>query len=315
MHDDIHPQIQEILSQMAALGIPKLQTLSTSAARELMEATAAARQENYPPPAIAEVENLSTGAGYGHVPVRVYRSSPEANAPAIIFFHGGGHVIGSLDSYDTVARFLALRTGTTLISVDYRMAPEHPFPAATDDCYDATRWVNDNADRLRIDKSKLVVCGDSAGGNLAAVVALMARDSADITLSAQVLVYPVIDYRGGTASSERYGSGYGVLETETVAWFMDRYLPDATQRDDWRACPRNAASHSRLPPALFIMAECDVLYDEGTAYAAQLKEAGVPVEQTDYRGMTHGFFNYLGLVDDAENAHQRIADYLSELWP
>lgn len=314
MPEDVKPQVQALLDQMDALGIPKIHYISTEAARNLMETTARARLEDYPAPDVLEVENASTGAGYGHVPVRIYRTTDDKKAPVIVFYHGGGHVIGGLDSYDTVSRFVALKTGCTLVSVDYRMAPEFPFPAAVDDCYDATRWVADHARKLRVDRSRLAVCGDSAGGNLAAAVAIMARDNDHFDISAQVLVYPVTDYRGGTPSHGLYGSGYGAVESETVEWFMERYLPDPAMRDDWRACPHNAASHAGLPPTLILTAECDVLRDEAIQYAEQLTAAEVPVDYVQYEGMVHGFFSYLGLIDDAEHAHETVGRYLRRIW-
>jgi len=314
MPDDVHPQIQAIIDRTVELGIPKVRNLSTQAARTLFENMSAARREDYPPPDVLKVENTSTGPGYGHVPVRIYRTSTEARAPVIVFYHGGGHVFGSLETHDTAARFLARTTGCTLVSVDYRMGPEHPFPAAVEDAYDAALWVADHADALRIDPARLAVCGDSAGGNLAAVVALMARDNAAFSISAQVLIYPVIDYRGGTPTYARYGKGYGVLEADTVSWFMERYLPDPELRGDWRATPHNAASHTDLPPALILTAECDVLREEGRDYAALLKAADVVVEHVEFRGMIHGFFGYLGLVDDAERAHLVSAQFLKTIW-
>ncbi|NRB18291.1 MAG: alpha/beta hydrolase [Rhodobacteraceae bacterium] len=314
MPDDVHPQIQAIIDRTVELGIPKVRNLSTQAARTLFENMSAARREDYPPPDVLKVENTSTGPGYGHVPVRIYRTSTEVRAPVIVFYHGGGHVFGSLETHDTAARFLARTTGCTLVSVDYRMGPEHPFPAAVEDAYDAAHWVADHADALRIDPARLAVCGDSAGGNLAAVVALMARDNAAFAISAQVLIYPVIDYRGGTPTYARYGKGYGILEADTVSWFMERYLPDPELRGDWRATPHNAASHTDLPPALILTAECDVLREEGRDYAAQLKAADVFVEHVEFRGMIHGFFGYLGLVDDAERAHVVSAQFLETIW-
>jgi acetyl esterase len=163
-----------------------------------------------------------------------------------------------------------------------------------------------------VDLKRLVVAGDSAGGNLAAVVAIMARNSGSFDIAAQVLVYPVVDYRGGTSSYDRYGEGYGVLETTTVNWFKERYILDPAQLEDWRASPAKAPSLSDLPPCLVITAECDVLHDEGEAYAAQLREAGGSAEHIDFKGMTHGFFGYLGLVDDAEAAHHAVAQFLGK---
>jgi acetyl esterase len=311
---DVHPQVRTMLEKMAELGIPKVHNLSTEAARDLVENLSAARLESYPAPEVHEVVNTTTGPRHGDVPVRIYRTSTDTDAPGIVFFHGGGHVFGSLDTHDTAARFLAHATGSTVVSVDYRMGPEYPFPAATKDAFQATRWVSAKAAELGIDPTRLAVCGDSAGGNLAAVVALMARSEGGVALAAQVLIYPVIDYRGGTPSHSRYAKGYGVLEADTVTWFMDRYLPDPDLRDDWRACPRNAPSYAGLPPAFIITAECDVLHDEGILYGEQLKAAGVVVENTNYRGMIHGFFTQLGLVDDAERAHHDIACFLSKYW-
>ena len=164
-----------------------------------------------------------------------------------------------------------------------------------------------------MDADRIAVCGDSAGGNLAAVTALHARDAA-VPVAAQALIYPVIDYRGGTPSYARYGTGYGILESETVDWFRERYLPDPTHHDDWRASPQRATSLQDLPPALVLTAECDVLADEGRAYAEALKAAGNETEHLDFAGMTHGFFGYLGLVDDAARAHRAVADFLQRTW-
>ena len=314
MPEDVHPQIQAIIDRTAELGIPSLQHLDYGAARAQAESLSAARRESYPPPEVHEVENTTTGPGYGHVPVRIYRMSSTAQPPVIVFFHGGGHVVCSLDSHDTMARFLAQTAGCTVISVDYRMAPEYPFPAAVNDCYEATHWVADHAKALRVDAGRLAICGDSAGGNLAAVVALMARDRREFTASAQVLIYPVIDYRGGTQSFKRYETGYGSLEASTVTWFMEHYLPDPLARDDWRACPANARSHSDLPPALVITAECDVLRDDGAGYAEQMKVSGVDVQHVEFQGMTHGFFGFLGLVDDATKAHETVSAFLNGVW-
>lgn len=314
MPKDVHVQIQAIIDRTNAMGIPCVQNLECSAARAQVERLSAARRETYPPPKVHEVENTTTGPGYGHVPVRIYRMSSAEQEPALVFFHGGGHVICSVDTHDTMARFLARTVGCTVISVDYRMAPEHPFPAAVEDSYDATRWVADHARALRIDAGKVAVCGDSAGANLAAVVALMACDRNECKVSAQVLVYPVIDYRGGTASFRQYAKGYGSLEADTAAWFMEHYLPVPSSRDDWRACPANASSHAGLPPALIITAECDVLRDEGVGYAEQMKTSGVDVQHVEFKGMTHGFFGFLGLVDDAASAHEVVSAFLQRVW-
>jgi acetyl esterase len=280
----------------------------------MLDQLSQSRRASYPPPPVVEVRDASTGPGFGHVPVRIYRTSTDAAAPVIVFFHGGGHVIGSLDTHDTAARFLALAAGCTVVSVDYRMGPEHPFPAAVEDCYDATRWVAAQAEALEVDPAKLVVCGDSAGGNLAAVVALLARDNAAFSVAAQALIYPVTDLAGGTASYEKYGVGYGVLEAVTVNWFKERYLRDAADLADFRASPARAKSLAGLPPALVLTAQCDVLRDEGAAYAQQMQSAGGTVEYVEFAGMIHGFFGYLGIVDDAERAHRTVAGFVQGVW-
>ncbi|MEL6998354.1 MAG: alpha/beta hydrolase [Pseudomonadota bacterium] len=314
MPDDLTPQMNAFLDKVAEAGIPKLVDLTPQQARDLMEALSAARLRDFPAPAVAYAETFSTGPGYGHVPVRVYKASNAADLPVIIYYHGGGHVIGSLEIYETLCRFLANAAGCAVVSVDYRMGPEHRFPAAAEDSYDALRWVADKAGKLGIDATRIAVSGDSAGGNLAAVVALMAREAGGPAVSAQALIYPVVDYRGGTASYDRYGAGYGILEAPTIDWFREHYFANAHDMDDWRAAPHLATSHAGLPPALVITAECDVLKDEGVAYAKQLSDAGVAVEHTDYAGVVHGFFGYLGLVDEAEQAHRRVASYLNDIW-
>ena len=314
MPKDLHPQVQVLIDRAQELGLQSLQHLDLAAARAQVEGLAQARRATYPPPEVHAVENTSTGPGYGHVPVRIYRVSDAGSAPVVVYYHGGGHVVCSLDTHDTIARFLALKVGCTLVSVDYRMGPEYPFPAGVEDSYNATRWVSDNAEALRVDPRRLAVCGDSAGANLAAVVALLARDSGDVEIAAQSLIYPVIDYRGGTGSYDRYGTGYGSLEAETVRWFMGHYLPDPALRDDWRACPANAKLDARLPPTQVLTAECDVLHDEGEAFAHQLRAAGVSVQHRDFKGLTHGFFGFLGLVDAAEEAHAEVAGFLNDTW-
>ena len=314
MPEDLTSQMNAVLDAMAEANLPRLHTLSPQQARDLIEALTAARLENYPSPEVHSVETLSTGGGYGHVPVRIYRPSDAPDLPVIVYYHGGGHVFGSLDSHDTPCRYLCREAGCAVVAVDYRMGPEHPFPAAVEDSFDALRWVSDKAALLGFDATKLVVSGDSAGGNLAAVVALMARDAGGPAISAQVPIYPVIDYRGGTPSHARYAAGYGILDKEAVDWFREYYFASAPDMDDWKAAPHLATNHAGLPQALVITAECDVLKDEGVNYARQLTDAGVTVEHVDYKGVVHGFFGYLGLVDEAEQAHAKVAEYVNRVW-
>lgn len=308
----LDPQIQVMLDRAAQLNLPKLHDLSAREARAQFDTNVQRFRDTVPPTEIARVETTSTGAGYGHVPVRIYDPQPGKVTPAIVYYHGGGHVLGGLHSHDGVVRNLAHLTGYKVVNVDYRMGPEHPFPAAVEDSFDALRWVSEQAATLNIDPSRIAVAGDSAGGNLATVAALMARDADGPQLKGQLLVYPVIDYRGGTASFSTFASGYGPLEAETVHWFMRHYLPNETDRTDWRAAPKYA-SLGGLPEACVILAECDVLHDEGRDYAQALSAAGVPTEMHTYSGVIHAFFNYAGLVDQSSAAQAQAAEFLKRV--
>lgn len=311
---EIHPQIHALLDAAAKAGIPKIADMSPDQARSVVEKMAEARRGQYPPPKVFSVKDMRTGTGYGDLPVRVYRSDDTEDAPVMVFFHGGGHVFGSLDTHDTVCRHLCRTARCTVVSVDYRMGPEHRFPAAVNDAWQATRWVAESAQALCVDPVRIAVCGDSAGGNLAAVISIMARDAGQFEISAQCLVYPITDYRGGTGSYTRYATGFGILEAASMQWFRDHYFEDAAQASDWRASPMLATSLADLPPTLMLTAGCDVLRDEGLAYANMLASAGVAVDQVTYAGMVHGFFGYLGLADETERAHAKVAEFLRKIW-
>ena len=307
---DVHPEIRAFLRQVAEAGLPSIQDLSPEAAREQFEAGMRARLAVFPAPAVASVEDRTIPGPAGAIPVRVYRDSDGADPaarPGLAWFHGGGHVIGSLDTHDAMARHLCREAGCVVVSVDYRMGPEHPFPAAVEDCVAAMRWLAEHGREIGADPGRLAVGGDSAGGNLAAVAALTARDEGGPALRHQLLVYPVTDYRCRGPSYERYARGYGTLEAESMRWFQRHYLGGPGSADDWRASPLLAADLSGLPPALVITAECDVLRDEGAAYAERLAESGTPCEHAPFPGMIHGFFGLLGIAGAAAEAHALAA--------
>jgi acetyl esterase len=270
-----------------------------------METMAASRKAETLP--VAKVENRTIPGPAGQIPVRIYWPNAEGARPAIVYYHGGGHVIGSLDSHDLVARNLCGGAEAVVVSVDYRMGPEHRFPAAVDDSMAALDWVHANAAAsIGADPDRLGVHGDSAGANLAAVVALIARDRGGPKLRLQSLVYPVADFRMGSESYKKYATGCGILTAGAMQWFRSHYLRTMDDTEDWRASPLLAPSVAGVAPAIVIAAECDVLHDEGLEYGERLKAAGVPVERHEYAGMIHAFFGMMPSVDDAMNAQRAV---------
>jgi acetyl esterase len=229
-----------------------------------------------------------------------------------VFFHGGGWVIGSLDSHDVVCRKLADEGQLIVISVDYRLAPEHKFPAAVDDAIAATKWIADNARRLGIDASRLSVGGDSAGGNLATVVAISARDGNGPAIAGQVLIYPATDF-ALTHPSHSEPETNLLLSHSVIRWFRDNYLNGAADAEDWQASPARAKTLTGLPPAYVLTAGADALRDEGDEYAKRLKEAGVPVAHQTFPGQFHGFFTMGKLLQQANVAAREIGDWLKAL--
>jgi acetyl esterase len=245
---------------------------------------------------VARMEERALPGPEGDVLVRIYWPQGEGPHPCLVYFHGGGFVIGSLDTHDGTCRTLCNGGGCVVVSVDYRMAPENPFPAAPEDCYAITRWVAENAASLDADATRLAVGGDSAGGNLAAVVALMARERQGPVLCFQLLIYPVTDCAFDTPSYSENAEGYFLTQGH-MKWFWQQYLKDPSDGAHPHASPLRADDLGSLPPALCITAEFDPLRDEGEAYAARLREAGVAVTTSRYDGMFHGFFG-MGLVLD-----------------
>jgi len=293
----LDPKAKAIIDMMASIPVPPWSELDAVTYRAILDAT------RFPPPPIelAEISNRTIPGPAGPLPVRIYRNSLSANQPAIVYFHGGGFVIGGLDSHEGGCRRLSKGAECTVVSIDYRLAPEHVFPAAVDDAFAATKWVADNAAALGIDAGRIAVAGDSAGGTLAAVSALLARDRGGPAICHQLLVYPVTDLLFTTESYKTNGEGY-FLTQDMMAWFRRQYMPPSHPLDDPLASPLHAKDLSRLPPVTVITAEYDPLRDEGEAYARRLSEAGVPTALKRYDGVFHGFFSMAGAVDQGDEA-------------
>ena len=293
----LHPQADAMLKQMEADGVPDISEMSVTQARMFLETAFAGMVPN--PEPMAEIRNFTVPGPAGRLPVRLYKPEGSgANPPLVVFFHGGGWVIGSIESHDATCRALASASGCAVASVEYRLAPESAFPAAPEDCYAATRWLAENASEVGVDGERLAVAGDSAGGNLAAVVALMARDRGGPKISYQVLIYPAVDVLGDYPSREENAEGY-FLTTRAMRWFYGHYIQDESHAKAPLASPLLAEDHSSLPPAIVITAGYDPLRDEGEAYAEKLREAGVEVKVSRNEGMIHGFASMIGALDDA----------------
>jgi acetyl esterase len=296
----LDPQARAVLDQMAAMGVRPIHQVGVERSREMMIQRAKLLNAN--PVPVARVEERTMTASDGQpLTIRFYWPDASGPLPILVYYHGGGWVQGSLDTHDGQARRLANGAGCLVASVDYRLAPEWTFPTAVDDCYAALCWVSAHADKLGGDPSRIAVGGDSAGGNLAAVVSLLARDRSGPRLAFQLLVYPVTDYSFETASYRGNAEGYG-LETKAMQFYWERYLPRPEDGANPLASPMRAESLSGLPPALVITAEYDPLLDEGEAYAEKLRAAGVPVTLSRYDGMIHGFFGMSHVLDKARQA-------------
>ena len=294
MSVSVNPQAQQVLDGRAAAGLPPTWELTPG---EVRAGVAIIADMIGPGPDVAEVRDIAIPSQAGGIPARVY--SPVADPPGtVVYYHGGGWVIGSIDGWDAVCRALAVASGCELVSVDYRLAPEHRFPAAADDAYDALAWVASSLAGGR----PLVVAGDSAGGNLAAVAALRARDSGGPALAMQVLVYPVTDHDMDRASYHEYDGAEFLVNRRDMAWYWDHYVPDPAVRVNPYASPLRAPDVSGLPPLYLVTDEHDPLRDEGFAYADRMRAARVPVEHRHYGSQIHGFFSFVNLLDDGDKA-------------
>jgi acetyl esterase len=281
----VDPVVAAILAQNAEAGAPPMSSLSPADARAAYLAMQAPALEL----TLAKVEDRTIDGPEGPIGIRIYTPEGPGPFPLHVHYHGGGWVIGDLDTHDRDCRTLAREAGCIVVAVDYRLAPEHPFPAAPEDCYAATCWAADHAESLGARSGAITVGGDSAGGNLAAVVCLMAKARGGPHIALQLLIYPVTDHDFTLPSYTENGEGY-LLTLETMQWFWDLYCP-LEQRDDWRACPSKAASLEGLPEAVIMTAQYDPLRDEGHAYGDALKAAGVPVTVKCFDGMIHSFFS------------------------
>lgn len=301
----IHPQIRTVLDQMEDIGFPGLSSLPVEQARAALALMGAGRADAVED--VARIEDVEIPGPAGAIPARAYVPATDGTPPVVVYYHGGGWVLGGLDSHDGTCRALANASGAAVVSIDYRLAPEHPFPAAVDDAWAALEWVAANAAEFGADPARLAVAGDSAGGNLAAVVALQARDAGSPPLRGQLLVYPATDSTMSHPSIEENAAGYFLTKAD-MEWFYGHYAPE--RPDDWRLSPLAAPDPAGVAPALVFTAEFDPLRDEGEAYARRLADRAVPVELVRKDGLIHGFFGMVADVDEARDAMDRTGTAL-----
>ena len=300
------PAMRSVIDRMARAGHPPLHTLSAADARVAYAKGCDVLE--VPKAQLARVQDLQVPARDGaQLAGRLYAPSHD-KLPVLLYFHGGGFTIGSVQTHDILCRELSRLSGAAVLSLDYRLAPEYQFPCAVHDAWDGLQWLREQGAALGLDTTRLAVGGDSAGGTLAAVCALMARD-AGLPLALQLLIYPGCIAHADTPSHTTYAQGY-VLSAQSIEFFFQQYIPDQVQRDDWRFAPLNAPDHSGVAPAWIGLAECDPLVDEGIAYGDALRAAGVAVDLEIYRGMTHEFIKMGRAIAEARIFHQHAAGAL-----
>ena len=303
----LHPDARALLDLIEERGLPATHTLTPVEARAFYRDRRSFTQP--PAPEVGGVRDTHCEGPHGPIALRIYRPagagampSRGPTLPALVYFHGGGWTIGDLDTHDVLCRQLCNGAGAVVVAVDYRMGPEHRFPAAVDDCLAATRWVRTAASELGVDPARLAIGGDSAGGNLAAVVAILARDAGDLPIAFQLLIYPATDMRRGHASHTSNGRGY-LLTTETISYYHDHYIAAAAHDLDWRASPLLHAELGRLPRALVLTAGFDPLRDEGLEYADRLgRRRPNRATYVCYERQIHGFVTMGKVIDEANSA-------------
>ena len=304
----LHPVIQQALA--LAAGLPAYSEIPIAQARAQAMAPYLLAKS---PVAVGNVRDLAIDGPGGALPLRIYTPAGAGPHPLLVFFHGSGFVVLGLDSHDDLCRRLCVGASCVVVSVDYRLAPEHKFPAAPDDCLAATRWAAAHAHAFGADTARIAVAGDSAGGCLAAVTALRLRDEGGPALSGQLLFYPVTDYPSVLPQSyHTYGTGYG-LTSAGMSWFWDQYLPHPGAAAHPHASPLRMETAAGLPPAWVVVAEYDVLRDEGDAYARRLQAAGIATESRCADGMNHGFLKYAGVVPEARAEIDAACRWLAQV--
>ncbi|MFC7202355.1 alpha/beta hydrolase [Haloferax namakaokahaiae] len=301
--DELDPQAQAVVDDVSQLGIPEWSALDIDSARRIEDEVFAASDA----PAVARVTDFAISGPAGEIPIRVYHPAPGEQRPVLVFFHGGLWAMGTLDSIDGVCRRLAVRAECVVVSVDYRLAPEHPFPAGLEDCVAAVEWVAEHGDSIGADSASISVAGTSAGGNLAAATCLSVREFGGPTIASQFLLYPITDLSLEHASLDENAAG-PLLTRRDVAWAHETYLDSKIDRRNPFAAPLRAPSHADLPPAYVVTAGFDPLRDEGAAYATALRDAGVEAVHDHEPAMPHGFLSLTASVDAADDALDRVAD-------
>ena len=303
----LDPQAIDFLAAIAELNSPKYEDLPAAEGQEIF----ASQTDIFgTAPEAASQQDIEVPNG---PKLRLYRAAGQGPQPCVMYFHGGGWVLGNIETHDTLCRRISVQAGITVVSVEYRPAPNDVFPAAINDCYNATQHVSDHASELQIDRSRIAVAGDSAGGNLAAAVALKARDEDSPPIHSQWLIYPITDANTETDSYHKFADGYGITKN-LMTWFWNQYVPDVAERKHPLASPLQALSLSGLPPTYLLSAGYDVLYDEGQAYAERLRNAGVPVTEQAHPAMLHGFLHTSEPFDEAVTAMTQLTSAIKDFF-